>query len=94
MGPTCYSLGPMLCSSSDISRIVGNEIRPKDNSYRILPLSHKFLSRTCKELSAKRALMGLNNYTSGLMLCSSSAVLRVVGSVFSHHYCSNCNGLN
>ena len=26
MGPTSHSLRPMLCSSSDVSRIVGNEI--------------------------------------------------------------------
>ena len=26
MGPTSYCLRPILCSSSDVSRIVGNEI--------------------------------------------------------------------
>ena len=26
MGPTSYCLHPILCSSSDVSRIVGNEI--------------------------------------------------------------------
>ena len=44
MGPTSYSLGPMLCSSSDVSRIVGNEIRPENYSNRMLPWSYKFLS--------------------------------------------------
>ena len=42
--PTSYSLGSMLCSSSDVSRFVRNDIRPDDYSNRILPQSHKFLS--------------------------------------------------
>ena len=37
MVPTSYCLGPMLYSSSDVSRIVGNETRPDDYSNRMLP---------------------------------------------------------
>ena len=34
MGPTSYCLGPMLYSSSDVSRIVRNDIRPHNYSNR------------------------------------------------------------
>ena len=36
MDPNNYTSGPMLCSSSHVSRVVGNQIRPHDYSNRML----------------------------------------------------------
>ena len=55
MGPTSYCLGPMVCSSSDVSRLMGNEIRPYNYSNKMLPWSQiSFVN--LQELAAKRTL--------------------------------------
>ena len=82
MGPTSYCLGSMLYSSSDVSRIVGNETRtpiqntPMDKKKKIF---HE-LTRVVSKKSSKGS-MGPNNYASGPMLCSSSVVPRLMKSV-------------
>ena len=80
MGPTSYCLGSMLYSSSDVSRIVGNETRtPIQNAPMDKKIFHE-LTRVVGEKSSKGS-MGPNNYASGPMLCSSSVVPRLMKSV-------------
>ena len=50
-----YYLGPMLCSSHDVSRLVGNDIRPDDYSNRMLPCSHKFLHELTRDVGKKNS---------------------------------------
>ena len=73
----------MLCSSSDVSRIVGNEIclmtTPIECFNRHTNFFHELTRVVCKKSS--KGSVGPNNYTSGPMLCSSSVVPRLVKSV-------------
>ena len=64
MGPASYCLGPTLCSSSDVSRIVGNETRPNDYSNRMFPWTNFFheLTSVVGKKSSKESV-GPNNYT-------------------------------
>ena len=83
MGPTSYCLGPMLCSSSDVSRIVGNEMclitTPIECFHRHTNFFHERTSVVGKKSSKES--VGPNNYTSGPMLCSSSVVPMLIKSV-------------
>ena len=78
MGPTSYSLRPMVCSSSNVSGIVGNEIglttTPIECFHGLTNFFH------VQVLSVHRALMD-SWVLPGPMPCSSSVVPRLVKSV-------------
>ena len=68
MFSTGYYFGHMLCSSSDVSRLVRNDIRPDDysNSHSHRNFFHE-LTSVVDKMSSKG--LSVNNYTSGPMFC-------------------------
>ena len=67
MGPTSHSLRPMVCSSSDVSRIVGNEIGLTTTPIECF---HELISVVGTQSSD--GSMGPTSYSLGPILCSCS----------------------
>ena len=85
--PTSYSLGPVLCASSHVSRVVGNQIRPQECFESHANVFHE-LTMVNGAYSSDGS-MGITSYTLQPMLCSSSNVSRIVGNEISPHNYSN-----
>ena len=81
MGPISYCLGPMLCSSSDVSRIVGNEIGLTTTPIECFHGHTNFFHELTSVVGTHSSdgSMGPTSYCLGPMLCWSSYVSRIVG---------------